>query len=94
MKANKVIPIFILTICGLVLLWSLRISPFKFEWDPVLRERNDDGILVLRTLYCFLMVAFGAGLFVARVNSKGWVKCFYIGALVMVFFKILEVFSV
>ncbi len=93
MKANKVIPIFILVTGGIVLLWSLMISPFKFEWDEVLQERNDNGIIILRTIYSFLIVAFAAGFWVERVSSGAWVKCVYIGALVIVFFKLLEVFS-
>jgi hypothetical protein len=94
MKANKVIPILILTVGGIMLLWSLMVSPYKYEWEPILRQRDDDAIDVLRVFYPFLLIVFTGGFLMARLNSKTWVKCAYIAALVMVFYKLLEVFSV
>jgi hypothetical protein len=94
MKANKVIPILILISGGLLFLWSLMIPVDKYPWEPLLKQRNDLGISALRMVYSFLLVTFGGGYLLARMNSKAWVKCAYIAALIMVFYRLLEVFSI
>jgi hypothetical protein len=93
MKANKVIPVFVLIVGSLVLLWSLMISPYKFEWEPLLKQRDDDAIDALRVFYPVLVIVFTAGYLIAKANSRAWVNCGYFTALVIVFYKTLEVFS-
>jgi small-conductance mechanosensitive channel len=94
MKAKKLIPLLILLTGAALFIFSLTVRLFQYDWDPILRQRNDGGVFLLRVFYPILLLAFAAGYLMARANSKTWVNCGYIAVLVMVFYKVLEVYSV
>jgi hypothetical protein len=94
MKAKKTIPLLILITGAALFIFSLTVHLFLYNWDPILRQRNDDGVFLLRVFYPILLIVFAAGYLMARANSKAWVNCGYMAALVMVFYKVLEVYSV
>jgi len=93
MKATKVMTVLILILGVSVLIWGLMISPYAFAWDPLLKQRNDEGIFIARVLFSCLLVWLGGGLFLARKGGGYWVKAVYIGALIVVVFKLLEMVS-
>ncbi len=74
-----------------LILFSLVLSPYKYEWEPELKQINDNSVLVLRLIYIILLLALGVGFYLAR-NNKVWVKSFYLVLFTFTVYKLISLF--
>ncbi len=93
MKANKIIHSVIITLTAILIIVSLLISPYKYEWEVELKQINDNSVLVLRLIYIILMAINIGGIFLI-LKSKTKFRCAYFFLLMFICYKLIKTFFI
>ena len=90
MKKN-IVHIIILLLISCVLFVTLLILPYKYEWDPNLKQINDSAVDVLKMFYIILLFPNIIGLSISKYRKQK-ILYLYIGITLFVFYKLIKTF--
>ncbi len=68
--------LFILIECYLVYL-ALLLSPYGYNWEPTIRQNDDDALLVLRLL-CFAIIVVSASGYFLSIKNVRWLRSIHL----------------
>jgi hypothetical protein len=87
----KVLNIVIILIILFLLFLSILVSPYKFEYEPELKQVNDSSVLVLRFFYILIMLLNIVGVFISKLKRKIFLS-FYVITFIFVFISFVKLF--
>lgn len=71
MKARKMILLLTGVLLFMLIIASFLVSPYRYEYDVTLRQRDDDGVLVLKLFYFAIALFSVVGVSISfRLNKK------------------------
>ena len=79
---KHLIHLIILLLTSGILFFTLLISPYRYEWEPVLKQVDDDAVLVLRCFCILLLLLNTIGLYVSALKKQ---KIIYLYSTVALF---------
>jgi membrane protein YdbS with pleckstrin-like domain len=91
MSKNNIVHIPFLVVIVLLLFVTLIISPYKYEWEPGLKQINDDTVLVLR-LFLVLLISLNLGGAAYAQQKKQKIKYLYLVIFLLAGYKLLKTF--
>jgi len=93
MTGHTIRHIIITVVFALVIAYSFMISLYRYEWEPLLKEVNTQGILILKVFYAVMMVVLGIAIYLT-VKSKTKFKFVYMLLMAIVCVRMAIVLSI
>ena len=88
---NKITHSILLGIIIILTCISFLLSPYDYEWEPELKQIDDDSVLVLRVIYFLMIIVAVSGLFIS-VKAKQKIKFIYLLFLLFLCYKMIATF--
>jgi hypothetical protein len=88
---NNILHIVIFVLIAIILFATLLISPYNYEWEPDLKQINDDSVLVLRFFLILSITLSITGLLISIKRIPKF-KYIYIGLILITTYKLLRTF--